>query len=567
MKLRLTFILFLLVLCYSCKDETELPTHQLYHLVTDHPAIDNDGVTFTATLKLTGAATITERGFVVTRNYSRGDGYWFDPITETHAIGLDEDFRLRLEGDWDTNAQSTVYAYMKTATYNYQGETVEFTPKGSSAPKIYSVTPESGERYGTMIIKGKNFSQHLYRNEVYLGGNKCYIQKATSTELTVNFSVNQIGYHDLVVSVGGVETKLQNAFYLDGPRILSVSPDDIYTGREVTITVENFNKEMDIYVSIGEKSAYIFEKEDNYIKVLCPTIEDGKNTFLHIYFQKEQIVTPNIHINVPKNWTSTGTSTTSPGIRYIISENEGYGFTYESELLKFNKNRTQWEVLSYFNNDIHPYAIFGKGDYVYIAGPERDNELVNSLLIYHIPTNTWKKSPTSLPIRLPSSNIGTWIDNEYYISAGSYTVYAHTLFKYSPQTDTWTVLNDNLEYFPKLLTAGNKIYALISYHVSIQIGLYEFDLAQQKLGELIYTFPSYCSDIYLYGLMQGNDHIYFDIGHHDPMYLFSFDLINKELKSLGSPMTYFYGFKFILPFQEGIYAGCNYYQVYKYIGK
>lgn len=569
MKSRLVLILFILVFCYSCKDEAEIPDHGLYRLTTNNPVIENGGVIFSATIDVEGVDLVEERGFIVSRNYADYDGSLYETIVENHAIPLDGDFRLRLEGDWDPTISSSVYAYVKTKKYNYKGELIEFTPNGSTEPKIHSVTLEAVGKSGTLTIKGENFSRIWYRNRVYLGELECELLEFSPTELVANCYLSLFGDYDVTVSVAGMETKFPNAFYIPPPKILSVSPDNISTWEEIVIMLEDFSKENEIIVNIGEGSASIIEKEDNYIRVLCPVIEEGKDLSVTIYFPEQKFWTSGYNVTAPQNWTSMNVRSSSSGIQYIISENEAYSITREMGLCQFNKKKYEWEPLSQCTHNVTPITIFGKGKYIYVAAYEiLDDEPVPSLFIYNLANDSWQKNQTLIPMMIDQGALGVWVNDDYYLTTRHPLHYNYMLVKYSPQTDAWTIVNENLgEYYFELVTAESKVYA---YFIS-SCELYVFDLEQQKLGELVYTLPSYLFEInYVRCEMRhNNDYIYLGAGLYHPMCIFSFNLVNMEFKALGFPEARFYELDFILPFQEALYIGCkdqNSY-VYKYIGK
>lgn len=557
----------MLVFCYGCKDEARIPHHGLYYISTDNPVVDDEGVTFFATVNVNGTDPVEKRGFVVTRNYSYSSSR-YDTIIEDHAIPLNGDFQLRLEGDWDSRISSSVYAYVKTKKYNHQGETIEFMPNGPSTPRIYSVTSSTGGIDGTFTIKGENFSKIRFRNKVYLAGEECTLLETSPTEIKVYYRARTFGYNDLTVSVGGVETTFQNALHLPGPKILSVSSNSIYTGKEITIMLEDFNKESRITVYVGKTVSEVLEKEDDYIRILCPSIKDGINTTISVYHHGRDLSTPAYNVSVPQNWMLMNTVSPYPGIQHIILDNEAYTISRTKELFKFNKKKCEWELLSQYDYNSQPITIFGRGEYIYIIMSEIiANKQGFSIAIYNLTTELWEKRESQIPGEIDQSALGIWINDDYYLTNRSSSTGNYMLVKYSPQTNVGTIVNEDLGkgYF-KLLTAGDEVYAYFSNTGK----LYKFDMEQQRVGELVYTLPSYCANATA-TVRHENDHIYLGLRRYvQSVWMFSFDIIGKKLRPLGSPEDDYSNLNFILPFQEVLYVGCSYYEdnyVYKYIGK
>ncbi|NDW13755.1 hypothetical protein D0T50_12765 [Bacteroides sp. 214] len=556
MKQYLPFILLLLFL-YGCKEETELPSYDLYLLETNTPIVSNYGVTFTANLKRESSDEIIERGFVITHNYDKNKWYHpNNPVVEKHDIPLDGEFRLKIENEWDPGIGCSVHAYIKTSKYNYQGKEVHFTPKGNQPPIINSVTPEVLSNTGYLTITGNHFSKHLIRNKVYLNGVECYIMEATTTELKVSYSIDYIGSYYLKVVSRGVEVQKEIPLDMPGLKIKSISPQQIYGGKEFTIQVEGYDRLSSISVIIGGKAAYILEENSQEIRCLCPTIPDGINTEVYIYIPKERISTAKFKIQVPKFWENKNVKS-SESSRYQVIGNEAYGMS-EYGIQQFNKKNHQWENITAFPESVNFNLFFGKGDYIYVGGSN------NILLKYYIPGNKWEKCKNTIHPLVSRNNIGEWIDDEYYISDFSYNnwVPRNILIKYSPESDTWTELNDNMDNHYRFFHISDKTYCLSGN------SLYEYNIKQQVKGKLFYTFPSYVNvSERIYNIKRTGNIIYFDSGHYDPMYLFGFDFSNKTFKSYGTPITYFYGFNFVLLFNEDMFVGCSQDYVYKYIGE
>ncbi|MDL2247386.1 IPT/TIG domain-containing protein [Bacteroides sp. OttesenSCG-928-J23] len=558
MKQYLPFILLLSLLLNGCKDEAELPDYNLYFLQTDTPIVDNYGVTFTASLKKESSDEIIERGFIITHNYDLDN--WFEPrqsSVETHSIPLDGEFSLKIEDEWDVGIECSVHAYMKTSRYNYRGEEVHFTPRGNHPPIITSVTIEKLDKYGRFTIHGKHFSKHPSRNKVYLNEVECIIKKATETELQVAYSVNKIETYYLRVITRGVEVKKETPLDLPGIKIKSISPPNIRSGKEFTIQVEDYDRQSMISVSVGGQSAEILEENSQEIRCLCPTIPDGKDTEVCIYLSYYNFSTPGFKVQVDKVWEKQN-ATASGSLRYQVIENEAYSVS-EYGIQRFNKRSCYWEYFASFPEPMYPEFFFGKGDYLYVGGPD------NTLFKYYIPGDKWEKCTNEVHPNFSGITMGEWIDDEYYISSLAYDEnwnYKFILIKYSPETDTWTEFNDNIDGYYRFFNVSGKTYCLSGNE------LYEYDIRQRTKGKLFYTFPLY-SDISsrIYDIKRTGNIMYFDCGHYDPMYLFGFDFSNKTFKSYGTPINYFYGFTFVLLFNEGMFVGCNQDYVYKYIGE
>ena len=547
----LLFILF--VLCVSCKEEAEMPPSIFYELITDHPIVDSTGVTFTASYKAIGVADVTNRGFIVTHNFGL-DSY----TTKAYPISLDGEFSLRIETDWIPGMKSTVYAYMETAKYNYQGEIVDFIPEGVSLPVIHSVSPGHGGISGCMIIRGENFSQHKSRVSVSLGETSCWIEKVTPTELTVYYDLDQTGFHDLKVRIGELEVVLKDAYYLDGVEILSVSPNEIYSVEIFTIEVRNFRQDMPVSVFIGRNYVTILEKTDNQIKCLCPNIPDGIDTQLYIYMQDEYIRTPDINITVPLNWNLIFSDNPSFGGKRIVVDNDNYTiFNNEIRLFKSDSNVPEWTTVTTLPSEIDGTVFFGKGDCIYVGGEELYKRKTYSLYKYHISGRYWEKCEKEIPFQLSPNYLGEWIDNEYYIMTPLYDAYS--TFGYSPENDTWTLRKRTVENY-NLFSVGDQVYALLGGE------LHEYDMKQQKRVKLVYEFtPREVRRYDAYKIERRGNIIYFGVGNT----LFYFDLVSKELNSLPSPRHDIWGFDFIFPIGDALYVGCKStsgYEVYEYVG-
>ena len=568
------YFLFLVLLqpLVGCNQEAKIPQYPFYKVVTTNPNVDRNGVTFEATVEGNSSDPVTERGFVIVRHYVHEYiGYQREEtVTETHTIPLDGNFALRLNEDWDPRVKGVVYAYLKTAQQNYRGENIDFTPLSSSPPEIHSVTTTQylGENYPFLeiVISGKNFSKYKPRVLITIRNEHVtmyyYADQATLTELRLTSYIDIIGSYDIAVDILGAGTAtFENAYTIDGPTIVNI-PESATVGEVTTINLSGFTKETPVEVFVNENRAAILRKDDNKIEFLFPHIT-SENAEFYLHFPAKNIKTHNFTIPVPSLWNYIG-DTPSPPISAapIIINNEAYSYG-GNKIWKFDKSRLEWQNVPISENIII-HTIFGKDDFIYIAGSYYEDQSNTYNFKYHIPSGRIEKSPNPIPIRFIQGNLGEWINNEYYKYAiPNFMEWDRgSLIKYSPDTDTWTILNNNLNENYKLYAVNGEIYALSGHK------LYKYNILQQSLGELLYEFPYYT---YIEEELQytvcNNNMIYILTGHIHP-YLYRFDLVSKELKSLGTPRTTFtYGYTYLIPFDEKLYLRCYHGQTYEYSGQ
>jgi len=588
MKQRILFISLLVVILYcGCKDDAELYRLPYYRLTTEKPVTKDVGVMLIASIEGTSPDVIIERGFVVVRNFV-WDAYSKETTTETYPISLEGEFQMLLDTELDPELECGVYAYIKTANQNYKGEIINFKSGTSRSPVIHSVTPGNGYSHGKLVIKGETFSKFRDRNKVYLidaNGNEveCYVNTASDTELTVFFGgLGRLGYHKLKVkTLGAEEVVVDKAYYVDGPEIVSVTPKKAFTGEIVTIEMKNLRDEQKIAISIGGSSSLIIERSNNLIKCLTPNVEDtevaniemsylepGADSEWWIYVPEHWILSPTIlSVEIARFWSpmqsaspSSGESSSVAGDKIIFVDNEAYGMY--GDLYKYDKEKKLWRTISSMPEQIiMVHMLCGKGDYIYIAGWNYIGDIF-SYYKYHIPSGQWTACANQPPAQLRGTIFdGVWINGEYYIVVSFQ--YRTCLLKYSPATDTWVVLKDNMGDLVRFIPVGNKIYVLSDRK------LYEYDINLLQQGNLVYELPSYARmeepDVVVF--MGGK--VYFQTYKHFSwddriFFIFCFDPVSKTLKSLGAPAN-FEGYNCILPFNEGLYIETNR-KIHKYIG-
>ncbi len=548
-------MLALLLLCYSC-DEAELPFRPYYKLVANAPLLDASSATFSATVSGVEGDEIIERGFVVVRNFIQNNSP-SRVLEDTYPVPLNEEFECRFGQDWEVGTNGTVYAYMNTKGQKYRSETVRFSPSTPRKPIIHSVTPKSNDKgYGTMIVLGENFTTMLSRVRVYLNDVLCTVKTVGMNELVVGYSVSQIGYYDVKVCVGDEDGTMEKGFCLEGPKLVSVSSSDIYSGLELTIDLDGFDAGIAVNVIIGDSDCTILEKSTNKIRCICPRFYPGMTSVdLFLYFPDKMIKTDKYPLSIRDLWTFLGVYSSSLGWAYFIHENEGYSWGW-SEIRHYNKSKNSWEDLTRYTNYVYPTFIFSNGQYLYVVGDENSESAGVVMYTYHLSTGVWAKSQHLVPKSISGYSSGHWINGEYYLCDPYNGV---SLMKYTPNTDTWTVLNDHVGNPYRLFAVGNKVYALFAN------SLYEYNVAQQVRGQLVYEFPSRFN-IVSYDIRCNGNLFYFFSGG----VFFSFDLELLELKLMGCPYGYYSSYDFILPFHEGVYVGTSASvgdgNVYKYIG-
>ena len=583
MKQRILFISLLVVLYCGCKDDAELYRLPYCRLTTEKPVTKDVGVMLIASIEGTSPDVIIERGFVVVRNFV-WDAYSKETTTETYPISLEGEFQMLLDTELDPELECGVYAYIKTANQNYKGEIINFKSGTSRSPVIHSVTPESGYSHGKLVIKGEAFSKFRDRNKVYLidaNGNEveCYVNTVSDTELTVSFyGLGRLGYHKLKVkTLGAKEVVVDKAYYIDGPEIVSVTPKKAFAGEIVTIEMKNLKDEQEIAISIRGLSSLIIERSNNLIKCLTPKVEDAEVANIEMsYLEREAntnterwILSPTIlSVEITRLWSSvqsaspsSGESSSVAGDMITFVENEAYGMN--GDLYKFDKEKKLWRMISSIPEQIsRVHMLCGKGDYIYIAGSNYIGDIF-SYYKYHIPSGQWTACANQPPSQLWGTIFdGVWINDEYYIVVSfQYRTY---LLKYSPATDTWVVLKDNMGDLVRFIPVGNKIYVLSDRK------LHEYDINLLQQGNLVYELPSYARMLEdMGGVVFMDGKVYFQTVKYfswDDLtyFIFCFDPESKTLKSLGAPAN-FEGYNYILPFNEGLYIESNR-KIHKYIG-
>lgn len=560
MKIHIPFLLSLLLLCMGCA-EAELPVREYYKLSINTPAVDANGVTFAATVSGVEGEPIVERGFLLERHF-RNSQWYDDTVLETYYVPLEGTFQYRVENDWDAGVTCKISAFMRTKSHKYSSEKVEFVPLGSPQPVVHSITPQNGGHSGNIVIRGENFSEISWRIRVYLGGEQCELLSVSQNELTVTYSgLYLVGDYDLQVYVGDKKVVVDKAFHVNGPRIVSVSPSTVYPGLELIVEVDDFDPSKNVEVRVGYVSAYVLEKTTNRIRCICPWIEEeATSANLHLFLRDEDIYTPAVTVQLQKLWANLGVEGTEPESPYIILGNEGYAIPAYT-IRKFDKTRLAWQNLAPFPDNFNAVAFFGKGDYLYLVGTGIYVGEPYTTFKFHLPTQTWTEISDPFPVQLSVPNYGEWVGGEYYLSGYCYDS-GICLLKFNPLTETWTLVNNQMSNLYRFFSINNKVYALL------ERSLYEYDMDKQVRGKLVYEFPAYL-DIYWSTILCKDNLLYgASASMSDSRNIFSFDLERLELKPLGLPFGYYYGFSFILPFREGLWVGTVYPQsgVYEYIG-
>ena len=572
MKRYFLFILLLTILYYGCKDDAELYRFPYYKLSTEEPVIKDVGVMLLASVDGTSPDVVIERGFVVSRGFGSLN-------QETYKISLEGEFQMLLDTELYPELECSVYAYMKTANNSYRGESLSFTSGTSRSPVVHSVTLEESYISGVLIIKGEYFPKDKERSKVYQVTPdgyefECYVRTGSDTGLEVYcYTANTIGDYGLIIkTLGAKDLVIDRAFRVEGPEIVSVSPQNIFPGEIITIEMKGFNKDMQIELWIGDERASIIEQGDNWIKCRCPDgLMDNETAKIYFYVEKPNSDTAigrlsvSVTVAKPKLWTPIQTgglgsdeSDVIEGNKIALIDNEAYGIS-GAKLLKFDKVRKLWKAISQLPEDIQERKIiFGQGDYIYLFTDRFYTSENGFLYKYRISDGQWQKSPNQPPVPLfQESDRGAWINNEYY-TLTSYVYNVNTLVKYSSGTDTWTIWGNNIDWFSEMVIIENDVY------VWRYDKLYEYDIVLLQRGDIAYELPSYAKTDIFGEVLYRNNKIYLSTSlssnDYKLRYIYRIDIVNGSFKSLGVPGSiflgypdFFQGYDYLLPFDERLY--------------
>ena len=570
MKRHILFLFLLAILFCGCKDDAELYRFPYYKLTTERPVIQDVGVMLLAGIEGTSPDVIIERGFVVSRGFGSHN-------QETYKIFLEGEFKMLLDTELYPELECSVYAYMKTANNSYRGESLSFTSGTSRSPVVHSVTINTSS---DLIIKGEYFSKNKERNKVYVITPDGYefefnVLAGSDTELKAYFvyGINTIGDYGLIIkTLGAKDAVIDRAFRIEGPEIVSVSPQKIFPGEIITIEMKGFSKDMQIELYIGDERASIIEQGDSWIKCRCPDgVMDNETAKIYFYVENPSgdptigRMSVNVTVAKPKLWTPVQTevlasdeSNTIEGNQIVLIDNEAYGMS-GAKLLKFDKRRKLWKTISHLPEDIQERRIiFGQGDYIYLFTNRLYPSENGFLYKYRISDGQWQKSPNQPPVPLfQESDRGAWINNEYY-TLTSYVYNVNTLVKYSSGTDTWTIWGNNIDWFSEMVIIENDVY------VWRYDKLYEYDIVLLQRGDIAYELPSYAKTDIFGEVLYRNNKIYLSTSlssnDYKLRYIYRIDIVNGSFKSLGVPGSiflgepdFFQGYDYLLPFDERLY--------------
>ncbi len=555
--------LILLAVLAGCA-EAEMPEFPIHLLTTDVPVIHGEGgVTFQARIDQAGPQAIIEQGFVIRRNYVNSNADSECTAEETHVLPAGSDFTLRLDNDWDYTP-CTVYAYIKTAGYTCKGKPVTFSPYKGKTPVIHSVTPEKGGRVSRLIIKGEHFSQQTWRNRVRMGSADCKVLRASATELEIEPQFGLTGYYDISISVGYERGLAEKAYFLEGSIAFMVTPKELYGGAIVTIEATEEGVMDYVNVHLNGREPQMIERGPNYLRFICPDDLDGENALLDIYNRSTDDVVYETTVTLLNLWQSYNVHPQYQASTTIMHNNEAYGtiyrteddYSYIAELYHYNKTTNLFEVIAEAPENYSPVHLFAKDDYLYMIGSALYNP-EPPMYKYQLSTRKWIKCQQSPDfVQFHNSFKGIWLNDAYYV----YQYYPFSLYKYTPETDTWVAVKTNLPASYTLLSFNNKAYALDNNNMSgSNLRLYEYNITTLKPENIYFEFPSYIH-FTTSAVMCDDNAFYFEGWLSGICCIFRFDMATKELQSLGIPPNCS---SFIFPFREDLRVG-TYENVYKH---
>ncbi len=259
---------FLFFLFYSCENETEFDMSLV--LTGEVSDINNEGATFNGEISNLSGEKILEYGFVwdyvKNPNIENAQKYIvYDPPEKST-------FKIQISTTLNDSTNYYVRAFIKSKTSVIYGNEVIFNSKGSVAPEIKTLFPESGNINDTILIIGENFSYRNSDNKVFFENYSSSVIKARQDTLWVIVPSKLNSKNSSVsVSILDNKTRAEDMFNLIPP-VISDFHEKIGTfGSELTITGENFKSNAEsLKVFFGEYAAKIIELNNQSLVVVVP---------------------------------------------------------------------------------------------------------------------------------------------------------------------------------------------------------------------------------------------------------------------------------------------------------
>jgi hypothetical protein len=273
-------VFFLFILFYSCEKETEINMSLvLTGEVTD---INNEGAKFNGEISNISGEEILEYGFVwdIVKNPKIENAQKYivydSPKKST--------FQTQVSTTLKDSINYFVRAFIKSKTSVIYGNEVIFNSRGSVAPKIKTLFPESGNINDTIQIIGENFSYRNSDNKVFFGEYPSSVIKARQDTLWVVVP-SQVNSLNSVVSVSILDNKsIADDIFNLIPPLISDFHEKIGTfGSELTITGENFKSNAEsLKVFFGNYAAKIIELNNQSLVVVVPDSLNYRNSSIKV---------------------------------------------------------------------------------------------------------------------------------------------------------------------------------------------------------------------------------------------------------------------------------------------
>jgi len=279
-----------------------------------------------------------------------------------------------------------------------------FTVEASS-PGISSVEPDNGPVGTKVTIKGMNFSATPAENTITFNGIKATVQSATEDQLETEVPMN--------ATDGPIEVTVENKsttgpdFDVQGPQIISVSPDTAVVGAEVFIEGKNFSENAtDNILTFGGVQATVDSAAKDVLKAKVPegaaggpvSITVGElsdDADFSIITELQTCYGNDVQLDASLQWVSQGITTSDKddksqdmaidenGNLYVVLRDRG-------TVGKFNPQGDKvWEAN--FDTKLKSTkwrAIETDGNSIYIAGERtvKTQDLGDAKLKYHFST-------------------------------------------------------------------------------------------------------------------------------------------------------------------------------------
>jgi hypothetical protein len=212
MKFPYNFLFFGISLLNGCTKDPEVPSKEYPYVVTEVPAVSDEGVCFSADLVDAGSTGLIQYGFV-----------WSDhplPTTDDYYVFFEPEIKsgrysFNLTSNLEDSITYYVRAYAKSDAYEVYGKEIAFSSQGCLPPGILSFTPQYGSIGTEVIIYGENIGTSLKDYVLKFGDNVAQISYVDGN--TIHTKVPYISKPERVrisIQNAGMETFSDDLFDL-----------------------------------------------------------------------------------------------------------------------------------------------------------------------------------------------------------------------------------------------------------------------------------------------------------------------------------------------------------------